>query len=711
MKRKTEQGNAFQTGFSVERVAENLRGNMLTRMLAAALCVTLASSCAPMAGLAEAAEQSSASGQYTVNVRAASKDDALVAGSFTTVESSTNAKHASRNVGDKSKCTAKISTQAWTGKKLKPAPVVKWGNKTLKKDVHYKIVAYGTNKNNGSKGNWVKIKGIGSFSGERKIAFSIKKPSVIYRTSQQDFGAGNWTSDGKPSGNAGSSKRVETLWLNLKNRPTSGSILYRTRVGEKGWMPWTSNGKQAGTSGENLSIVTLQAKLTGEMAKKYDIWYRSYVKDNGWLGWAKNGASTGVARYDSQIESVQFKILPKGSAAPGTTNNPFNNKAGYYKLKCDSWNFENYATYIDRETYVDIFGESVGDAMYRADYDGYNSGVCYGFSTSVGAIKKQKNPDASSFGASNIYGISNNQYSAVAGMTAEEFIEHCHVAQFDYRLLDEMWSNADNYAGLVAAVKEHQYGGKAIEIDLLGWLGGHSVLPLGIKYSNSNETVLNIYDCNHPSEVQTLTLYKDKRGEYTGFNYSDDYYYTTVSWETPADDLEYLMAGNGIAEDTYSQGSLGNKHMSLVCSDVDLTVVSEGETYELSSDVKNNSDEVIPVVAKDGRRDKVNAYWVSFDTSDMVVKDIEQDATISVATDTGSVEVEAEEGSTLHMTVSDEQQNSVDIDCDKGDEFQVTYREDTGGKGLEEREVAGTATADVVETALTTDGEVSVVGA
>ena len=218
----------------------------------------------------------------------------------------------------KSTCKASITTQAWTGKQVKPTPTVKWGSTTLKKGTHYKVVKYGTNKNNGTANNWVKIQGIGSYKGTRTVKFRIKKPNVLYYVHRQTYGweAAYSKSNGQPSGTTGQSKRLEGICIKLSNMPVSGGIQYRTHVQTYGWQGWKKNGAMSGTSGQAKRLEAIQIKLTGSMAKKYDVFYRVHAQHFGWMGWAKNGAKSGTAGYAYRLESIQIVLKPKGSSAP-----------------------------------------------------------------------------------------------------------------------------------------------------------------------------------------------------------------------------------------------------------------------------------------------------------------------------------------------------------------------------------------------------------
>jgi len=68
-------------------------------------------------------------------------------------------------------------------------------------------------------------------------------------------------------------------------------------------MSWKSNGKKAGVSGKSKRVEALRIKLTGKIAKKYDVWYRAYAQKFRWTGWARNGAKVGTANYGYRLES------------------------------------------------------------------------------------------------------------------------------------------------------------------------------------------------------------------------------------------------------------------------------------------------------------------------------------------------------------------------------------------------------------------------
>ena len=79
----------------------------------------------------------------------------------------------------------------------------------------------------------------------------------------------------------------------------------------------------SGTSGEAKRLEAIQVQLTGDIAEHYDVYYRVHAQKLGWMGWAKNGESAGTTGYAYRLEAIQIQLVPKGSTAPGSTDNAF----------------------------------------------------------------------------------------------------------------------------------------------------------------------------------------------------------------------------------------------------------------------------------------------------------------------------------------------------------------------------------------------------
>ena len=141
-------------------------------------------------------------------------------------------------------------------------------------------------------------------------------PSVSYSTHIQSYGWQKDVKDGKPSGTIGEAKRLEGIKINLPDSKYSGSVEYRTHVEKYGWMGWKSTGNMSGTTGESKRLEAIEIRLTGELAKQYDIYYRVHAQKFGWLDWAKNGESAGTAGYAYRLEAIEIKLVKKGEKGP-----------------------------------------------------------------------------------------------------------------------------------------------------------------------------------------------------------------------------------------------------------------------------------------------------------------------------------------------------------------------------------------------------------
>lgn len=141
-------------------------------------------------------------------------------------------------------------------------------------------------------------------------------PSVSYSTHIQSYGWQKDVKDGKPSGTTGEAKRLEGIKINLPDSKFSGSVEYRTHVEKYGWMGWKSTGNMSGTTGESKRLEAIEIRLTGELAKQYDIYYRVHAQKFGWLDWAKNGESAGTAGYAYRLEAIEIKLVKKGEKGP-----------------------------------------------------------------------------------------------------------------------------------------------------------------------------------------------------------------------------------------------------------------------------------------------------------------------------------------------------------------------------------------------------------
>lgn len=150
---------------------------------------------------------------------------------------------------------------------------------------------------------------------------SFRMPLLNYSAHVQNIGWMSKTHEGEIAGTTGKSLNLEALSFSLGAGAGAGDIQARAHVSNIGWQNWKSG--SVGTTGRSLPIEALQIRLMGDAADNFDIWYRVHSANYGWLGWASNGAPAGSQGYAKAAQAVEIKLLPKGSAAPGSTSNAF----------------------------------------------------------------------------------------------------------------------------------------------------------------------------------------------------------------------------------------------------------------------------------------------------------------------------------------------------------------------------------------------------
>lgn len=143
-------------------------------------------------------------------------------------------------------------------------------------------------------------------------------PVITYQAHVQSIGWQNPVTNGRTAGTSGQSLRMEALRVSLP-KGTSGGVTYRAHVQNIGWQGWVKNGAVSGTSGRGLRVEAFKMKLTGAIAKKYDIYYRTHIQQFGWLKWAKNGESTGSQGLSLRMEALQVRLVAKGDSAPSSS--------------------------------------------------------------------------------------------------------------------------------------------------------------------------------------------------------------------------------------------------------------------------------------------------------------------------------------------------------------------------------------------------------
>jgi uncharacterized protein YjdB len=151
----------------------------------------------------------------------------------------------------------------------------------------------------------------------------LKTVGLSYSAHVQNIGWQTNVTDGTEAGTVGRSLQMEAIKLSTTG-DADVQAEYRSHIQNSGWENgWTKEGQISGTTGKKLRMEAVQIRLTGSDADKYDIWYQAHVQNYGWLGWTKNGASAGTTGKGLRMEAIRVRILPKGSAAPGSTDESY----------------------------------------------------------------------------------------------------------------------------------------------------------------------------------------------------------------------------------------------------------------------------------------------------------------------------------------------------------------------------------------------------
>ncbi len=150
-----------------------------------------------------------------------------------------------------------------------------------------------------------------------------KELRIEYQTHIQNIGWQDKVYNGMMSGTSNRSLRVEAIKLKLRGENIEGSVQYSAHIQNIGWQEPVYDGMMSGTDGRSLRLEAIKINLNGKIAEEYDIYYRVHVQNFGWLDWAKNGEESGSAGYEFRLEAIEVKLVKKGDAAPGKTENKY----------------------------------------------------------------------------------------------------------------------------------------------------------------------------------------------------------------------------------------------------------------------------------------------------------------------------------------------------------------------------------------------------
>ena len=151
---------------------------------------------------------------------------------------------------------------------------------------------------------------------------AVDNITLKYEAHVQTKGWLGYVAEGKTAGTTGQNLRLEAFRMTISGNSNLG-ISYSAYQQTTGWQSAKTSGQIAGSVGEQKRIEAIKINLTGSDASKYDIYYRVHSQTYGWLGWTKNGEIAGSTGLSKMAQAFEVKIVKKGTAAPGTTKEPY----------------------------------------------------------------------------------------------------------------------------------------------------------------------------------------------------------------------------------------------------------------------------------------------------------------------------------------------------------------------------------------------------
>ena len=146
------------------------------------------------------------------------------------------------------------------------------------------------------------------------------KMHIQYEAHVSNIGWMSSKRDGSTAGTTGQSKAVEDLKVSILNPVEDGSVQIDAHVSGIGWQGWdTPSASEGGTTGQGRAVEAVRLRLTGSLAKDYDVYYRVHASNIGWMAWAKDGEEAGTTGMSCSLEAVQIKLIKKGTSHPDTT--------------------------------------------------------------------------------------------------------------------------------------------------------------------------------------------------------------------------------------------------------------------------------------------------------------------------------------------------------------------------------------------------------
>lgn len=111
--------------------------------------------------------------------------------------------------------------------------------------------------------------------------------------------------------------------ISLKLNGVEGAISYGVYVNHGGYLPWKGDGLAAGGTEDSTYVEAIQVALSGEAAKRYNVYYRGTSAYAGQHGWACNEELMGTVDRGDYLTSIEVCLVPKEMGAPGSYERRF----------------------------------------------------------------------------------------------------------------------------------------------------------------------------------------------------------------------------------------------------------------------------------------------------------------------------------------------------------------------------------------------------
>lgn len=170
--------------------------------------------------------------------------------------------------------------------------------------------------------NTITVTGTGDYTGKASATYNIYKATLTYNNNGSSY-----AKEGKTCGTTSGSTALKKIRIKTTLKGLTGSVKYKANIVGSGWTAYVADGKKVKAG----NIQAVRIKLTGKLAKYYDVYYRVNVQELGWLGWAKNTASAGSTDMHLAARGYQVKLVLKdGGSAPSQSKYAFVNKKNNY---------------------------------------------------------------------------------------------------------------------------------------------------------------------------------------------------------------------------------------------------------------------------------------------------------------------------------------------------------------------------------------------